>query len=256
MSAVPSPHAAPKALLFDVNETLISLQPLADAMVQVGLKADLLELWFAKVLRDGIAGAAAGSLASFKDIGVYHTKLLLAAAKPAVNDHTEAAETVLAAFNRVDLYDDVAPALAEIRACNMKVATMTNGSVDITKGALQKGRLDPYVHVNKMMDVTQAGTWKPHAKCYHFAAQQLGLEPSEVMLVAVHPWDCNGAMQAGLQAAYLDRNSIPFPPFFTQPTLTSTSMSDLVDQLQHMQRSSKKRGPDDADPYKSLDWVK
>lgn len=57
---------------------------------------------------------------------------------------------------------------------------MTNGSIEITKGALQKGRLDPYVNVSKMMDVTQAGIWKPHAKCYHFAAQQLDLEPSEV----------------------------------------------------------------------------
>lgn len=57
---------------------------------------------------------------------------------------------------------------------------MTNGSVEITKGALQKGRLDPYVHVNKMMDVVQAGIWKPRAECYHYAAQQLGLEPSEV----------------------------------------------------------------------------
>ena len=64
---------------------------------------------------------------------------------------------------------------------------MTNGSVEITKGALQKGRLDPYVHVNKMMDVTQAGIWKPHAKCYHFAAQQLGLEPSEVSSAQPQP---------------------------------------------------------------------
>ena len=57
---------------------------------------------------------------------------------------------------------------------------MTNGSVEITKGALQKGRLDPYQHVNKMMDVVQAGIWKPRAECYHYAAQQLQLTPSEV----------------------------------------------------------------------------
>ena len=39
-----SQHPAPKAVLFDVNETLISLQPLAEAMVQVGLSADQLEV--------------------------------------------------------------------------------------------------------------------------------------------------------------------------------------------------------------------
>lgn len=36
--------------------------------------ASRLQLWFAKVLRDGIAGAAAGSLASFKDIGLASLK--------------------------------------------------------------------------------------------------------------------------------------------------------------------------------------
>ena len=36
--------SAPKAVLFDVNETLISLQPLAQAMVDVGLRADQLEV--------------------------------------------------------------------------------------------------------------------------------------------------------------------------------------------------------------------
>lgn len=39
-----SSSSAPKAVLFDVNETLISLQPLADAMEQVGLKAAQLEV--------------------------------------------------------------------------------------------------------------------------------------------------------------------------------------------------------------------
>lgn len=57
--------------------------------------------------------------------GMYHAKLLLAAAKPDVTDHTEAAETILAGFNKVDLYKDVAPALAEIRASNIKVCSLT-----------------------------------------------------------------------------------------------------------------------------------
>lgn len=75
------------------------------------------------------------------------------------------------------------------------------------------------------------------------------------MLVAVHPWDCNGAIQAGLQAAYLDRNQLPFPPFFAQPTLTAASLQDLVKQLRQLQSGSRKRGPDRTDPYKSCDWV-
>ena len=53
----------------------------------------------------------------------------------------------------------------------------------------------------------------------------------QVMLVAVHPWDCHGAKQAGLQAAYIDRASVPFPGFFQPPDLICSSLLELANQL-------------------------
>ncbi|KAK9846088.1 hypothetical protein WJX84_012441, partial [Apatococcus fuscideae] len=96
-----SSSSAPKAVLFDVNETLISLQPLADAMEQVGLKAAQLECWFAKVLRDGISAAAAGKLVPLKQIGSYHVKLMLS--ETGISDEAmqnQGADEVLAGFNK------------------------------------------------------------------------------------------------------------------------------------------------------------
>jgi 2-haloacid dehalogenase len=51
------------------------------------------------------------------------------------------------------------------------------------------------------------------------------------MLVAVHPWDVNGAKSAGLQAAFVARNDERYPPFYKQPDLTVASLTDLADQL-------------------------
>jgi 2-haloacid dehalogenase len=36
-------------------------------------------------------------------------------------------------------------------------------------------------------------------------ASLLGVEPAELMLVAAHPWDLNGACAAGLQTAFIER---------------------------------------------------
>lgn len=52
------------------------------------------------------------------------------------------------------------------------------------------------------------------------------------MLVAVHPWDTQGAKASGLQAAYLNRGGAsPFPPYYAAPDLELTSLSELPKAL-------------------------
>ena len=48
---------------------------------------------------------------------------------------------------------------------------------------------------------------------YQYAVKQLGLSPGEVMMIATHPWDLYGAMQAGLRAAHVQRVAVDaWPP--------------------------------------------
>jgi len=49
------PDQAIDAVVFDVNETLFSLDRLRPAFVEVGLEPDVVPLWFARLLRDGFA---------------------------------------------------------------------------------------------------------------------------------------------------------------------------------------------------------
>ena len=53
----------------------------------------------------------------------------------------------------------------------------------------------------------------------------------QVMLVAVHPWDTNGAKAAGLQAAFVARNGEQYPSYLKQPDLTVASLTDFANQL-------------------------
>lgn len=65
----------------------------------------------------------------------------------------------------------------------MQVSTMTNGSVAITQGLLQRANLEQYV--SKMMDITQPQAWKPSPKAYHYAVEQLGLQPEQVVFACL-----------------------------------------------------------------------
>ena len=51
------------------------------------------------------------------------------------------------------------------------------------------------------------------------------------MLVAVHPWDLDGAARAGLRTAWVDRGGAPYPRSFTDPEVRATDLVDLARQL-------------------------
>ena len=53
----------------------------------------------------------------------------------------------------------------------------------------------------------------------------------EAMLVAVHPWDTDGASRAGLGAVWVNRGDAAFPGYFRSPDMEASSLVDLADQL-------------------------
>jgi 2-haloacid dehalogenase len=65
-----------------------------------------------------------------------------------------------------------------------QVMCMTNGSVDIATGVLQKAGCAELV--DSVMDVAQCRAWKPAAAAYRHAVESpgFGLQPGEVSAVA------------------------------------------------------------------------
>ena len=51
------------------------------------------------------------------------------------------------------------------------------------------------------------------------------------MLIAVHPWDIDGAKRAGLRGGWLNRRRSPYPDFFRPPDATAETLGGLADEL-------------------------
>jgi 2-haloacid dehalogenase len=51
------------------------------------------------------------------------------------------------------------------------------------------------------------------------------------MLVAVHPWDTDGARRAGLRSAWVNRDGGTFPAHFGPPDLEVASLVALAERL-------------------------
>jgi 2-haloacid dehalogenase len=219
---------AVRAVLLDVNETLFSLDAVRDRLERAGIGAEELPAWFAQVLRDGFAAAAADAFAAFPEIARYHLQEL--ARRDAIEDPDWVAGEVLEGFTEVEPHEDVQDGLAALADAGLVIATFTNGSVEITRRFLEEFGLTD--HVDHLLDVTGPQVWKPHASAYRWACDRIGVRAGEAALVAVHPWDVQGAQHAGLTGCWLDRaGDTPWPPFFAAPDVTVDRLGDVAAEL-------------------------
>jgi len=121
---------APSVIVFDVNETLSDLEPMAQRFTDIGLHAQLATTWFAQVLRDGFALAAAGSSGTFATIaeGVLHSMFV----QHAPNRNPDAAvQHVLDGFSSLHVHPDVPTGVRALAASGLRLVTLTNGATSV-----------------------------------------------------------------------------------------------------------------------------
>lgn len=212
-----------RLVIFDVNETLFSLQAIRRRLPAEG---DL-ELWFTQVLRDGFALAAAGDARPFRDLALLHLERLLGERRVAAP--REAAEDILAAFTELDPHPDVAPALERLRAAGLRLVTLTNGHAETTQRLLARAGLAE--HIEHCLSVDAVGHWKPRPEPYRYALEVCGVTPDEAAMVAVHSWDVDGAKRAGLVTGYASRLEGAFLPLFTAPDVIGKDLVEVAESL-------------------------
>jgi len=215
----------PPVVVFDVNETLSDLEPLGRRFAEMGAPPELLRVWFAGVLRDGFALTVVGTSEPFAVLAAQSLRSVLFGV-PLDREMDEAVAHVMAGFAGLEVHPDVPDGIRALRSAGCRLITLSNGATEVADRLLTgAGVRDEF---ERLLSVEEAGTWKPAAAAYKYAAGVCGVDPADLMLVAVHPWDIDGARRAGLQAAWVNRTGSPYPVYFTGPTMTVSGLGDLA----------------------------
>jgi 2-haloacid dehalogenase len=219
----------PEAVLLDVNETLTDLHALAPRLASVGAPPGLLDVWFAGTLRDGFALTAAGAYATFAEVATGVLTGLLAELEGGPDDPAAAAEHVLAGLSELPLHPDVAPGIAALREAGLRVAALTNGAEPTARTVLERGGAMDGIEV--ILSIDDVRRWKPACETYRYGGERLGVPVDRLVLVAVHPWDVDGAQRAGLAGAWINRRGGPYPGALLAPEYEAASLTELADRL-------------------------
>ncbi|HEY4442840.1 MAG TPA: HAD-IA family hydrolase [Steroidobacteraceae bacterium] len=147
-------------------------------------------------------------------------KDLFGAAGHAESLADEALEVFFAARNRVEFYDDVRPALMRLRA-RYRLFAVSNGNADLRRC----GIADLFAgHIT----ASAAGAAKPDARIYAALLEMAGVDAHRVLHIGDDPLaDVVGAMQAGMQAAWLNRDARQWPAQYERPARTILSLAEI-----------------------------
>jgi 2-haloacid dehalogenase len=218
----------PVVIVFDVNETLSDMSPMAARFTDIGVPAHLAKVWFASLLRDGFALTAAGSSGRFSDLGREGLRVLLAGERLNRDQETAIAH-VMDGFSALALHPDVPTGVQALKEAGLRLVTLSNGSAQVAERLLSAGGIRDAFEA--LLSVEDVGAWKPARAAYEHAARACGVNLGELLLVAFHPWDIDGANRAGLSTAWINRAGGPYPAYFAPPAYTVATLGDLASQL-------------------------
>jgi 2-haloacid dehalogenase len=192
-----------RALAFDVFGTLVDWRSgVAEAFRAGGVPGDpeeLADAWRARY-RPVLAEVNEGSRpwGNFDDLHLVTLKDLLA--ERGMDVPIEERRRLVGAWHRLDPWPDVQAGLEALHRGRV-TAALSNGHVALLVDLARHADL----RFDCVLSAELAHAYKPAPEVYRTAARLLGVEAAELMLVAAHAWDLEGAREAGLRTAFVER---------------------------------------------------
>ena len=214
----------PAVVAFDVIETLMSLEPLRARLTDIGQPPGLLEAWYTRTLRDGMALSATGDYVPFSEVA---EAALRGLTHYTVSD--EQVSLVMAGFAELPAFPDAAPALTQLTDAGVRVACLTNGSAFLASSFVNRTGLGSLV--DRVISVEEVYRWKPAGVVYLYAASVLDVPTDRLALVAAHDWDCHGAKRAGLTTGWVSRKAGGFGAPFAAPDVAGEDLTEVAAKL-------------------------
>lgn len=200
-----------RALIFDVNETLLDLSALDPFFSAYRGDAALRKVWFRQLKEWWLVGLGAGVHRDFATLA----RASLEALDPDIQTTTDEVDALMAGVTSLPAFPDVPYALDQLHAQGVRLVALTNGTAAAVEEQLDHAGLGGYfTHILSADAVAQH---KPGPRPYLYAAETLGRAPADCVMVAAHDWDIHGADAAGLRTVFVARPGTTYSPLYPAP---------------------------------------
>jgi 2-haloacid dehalogenase len=139
-------------------------------------------------------------------------------------------QNLLALLKHLPLHEGVEEGLSVLSDHGFRIAALTNSPEETIKERMELTGLVSYFEM--VLSAEHVKKYKPCIEVYEWAAKQLEVEASKILMVSAHGWDIAGASNAGMQTAYLNQSNQMLYPLAPKPIYTIKDLADLASQME------------------------
>ena len=220
-------NTKPSVIIFDVNETLLDMSPLKNKINSLLNSSKGFRIWFGMLLQYSLVDNCTGSYHDFLSIANATLDMTANALKTDVDENEKKA--ALATIKELPAYPDVPKGLQLLKENGFRLITLTNSPSATLTAQLQYAKLTGYFEATLSIDSIKK--YKPAVKTYQWAAEQLSVNVTGAMLIAAHGWDIAGALQAGMQTAFIEREGQSLYPLAAKPSFIGKNLIEVSNSI-------------------------
>jgi len=227
MIAKSTPAFLIEALVFDAYGTLFDVQSVAATVERLfpGHGAELSQLWRSKQLEyswlQSLMQSPVQRREDFAAVTAY--ALDYAAEALGLSLAGAARHRVLDSYLDLSAYADAAPTLARLGPRpRLILSNGTRAMLEPLAAATGVAR-----HLDVILSVDAADTYKPSPRVYQLAVDHLNLLPIRIGFVSANAWDAIGAKAFGFTSFWINRNRAPLDRHGPKPDAVLDSLSEL-----------------------------
>jgi len=211
-----------KLAIFDVNQTIFNFNEIKSRFKKENINPLLVDQWFINILKEGFASSTHSNFLSFTEIAKEELKKIIIKKKK----NLQILKYLLSGFKNLKANNDIQESFKILRKQNIKIVTLSNGPKKNTINLLKKNNLLELV--DYQFSIEEIKIWKPHPEPYLLVSSKLNYNPNEIIMIAVHGWDINGAKRVGMKTGYIKKYEKKLSSYYYKADFTAESCKELV----------------------------
>ncbi len=188
-------------LVFDVNETLLDVSALDPLFERLFNDASTRQEWFLTLQENWLTATIIDNYLPFGDLA--KSALVMVGKRRDIDVSEEDQSALIDGILSLPAHDDVPQALTLLRDNGYNLTALTNSTLAAARKQLEFAGLSDFFH--HILSVDEVKRYKPAREPYAMAAERLGIQTGDFMMIAAHAWDISGAANAGCKTAFVER---------------------------------------------------
>ncbi len=214
-------------IVFDVNETLLDLAPIRGWFGERFDDNPTASAWFSELLRLSFVSCVVDRYTPFTELAAAALSTVAGTCGTQLDDAD--LTTIRSLLTTLPAHSDVPGGLDRLRSSGFTLAALTNSPQSTAEAQLANAGISD--RFDAIMSVDMVRRFKPHRSVYRTAAERLGIEPSNLVMVAAHDWDIAGAMAAGSDGVFIERPGQRYSTSFPEPTITAANLDIAASKI-------------------------